>query len=164
MTLLPAYVAHAGTPVTTNWTYAYPITAPRFVAPVVRVVTDKKPEWADPFLQKVTAVLSARQSSPWATDEVNIADLVDALRFMKQVMQDEVPLPWVGVLDSGGVQLTWRFNHTEIEAIFDSARSERAVIFEQGDIEWESDPTNAVKDFDRVWTTSRSQGSELAAA
>jgi len=69
---------------------------------------------------------------------MNLDDVIDALRFLGRVMHDDTPAPWIGRLNTGGLQLTWRSGDVEVEAVFDRAREEREVLVVVGENEWEA--------------------------
>lgn len=58
---------------------------------------------------------------------VSPSSLYDAIRFLVLTMREDTPAPWIGPLNSGGLQLVWTGDDLEIEAIFDSASGERVL-------------------------------------
>ena len=74
-----------------------------------------------------------RGSRPMSAD-----DLIEALSFMKLVMRPDTVAPWIGLLNTGGLQVNWRRDDVEVEAIFDRARDEHVVYLTVADQEWEA--------------------------
>ena len=92
---------------------------------------------------------SARQSA------VGTEDVIEALNFLSRVMRDDTPPPWIGRLSTGGVQLTWRSDDVEVEAVFDRARHEHDLMVTVGENEWDASAAEADSLFATSSTASR---------
>jgi len=127
-----------------KWGLAYPsqqqvgLAAPVSIA--LRSMKTALPEWADDVVERLAALAILPTVDGRANRPMNLDDVVDALRFLARVMRDDLPTPWIGRLNSGGVQLTWRDvpSDVEVEAIFDRTRNEREVIVAVGENEWDA--------------------------
>lgn len=95
------------------------------------------PAWLDPVVSRI-GELAALPTDPRGSRPLNIADVIDALDFLGRVMRNDTPSPWMGRLNTGGVQLTWRTEDAEVEAVFDRARNERELVVVVGDNEWDA--------------------------
>jgi hypothetical protein len=84
--------------------------------------------WFKAFLDRVT-YLSAVPIDPREAQPLNTDDLSDAVGFLSRVMHAGVPTPWIGRLNSGGLQLSWTRGEVEVEAVFDRAGGEKLVMF-----------------------------------
>lgn len=70
---------------------------------------------------------------------VNPHDILDALTFLDRVMADDTSTPRFAPLNSGGVELLWRGEDLEVEAVFDCRRDDRSLLVEVGEQEWETE-------------------------
>lgn len=101
--------------------------------------------WVDPFiaaLQRLAALSydwDGRGSRP-----VNFDDVRAALNFLQRVMRDDTRAPSVTPLSSGGIELSWRADALEVEAIFDQRRGETALLVTAGSNEAE-EPIDAAE-------------------
>jgi hypothetical protein len=90
--------------------------------------------WLKPFLDRIT-YLSALGLDPRDSQPLNADDRADALEFLLRVMHEGVPSPWIGRLNSGGLQLSWNQGDVEVEAVFDRTRGEKLVMVTRDDDE-----------------------------
>jgi hypothetical protein len=96
------------------------------------------PAWADAVVARVRELARLETVNPAVARPLNEEDVIDALRFMERVMREDTCPPWIGRLSSGGVELAWRHDDVEVEAIFDRLRGDYALIVEVGDREWDA--------------------------
>lgn len=68
---------------------------------------------------------------------LSVIDLADALKFLARVMTDATKAPWIGPLNSGGLELVWEEDGLEIEAVFDHVRGDRQLLVTDGDSDFE---------------------------
>lgn len=68
---------------------------------------------------------------------INPFDVVDALLFLQRMMEPQTQAPRFAPLTSGGVELLWRGDNVEVEAVFDRNRGEQVLLVEAGDQDWE---------------------------
>ena len=68
---------------------------------------------------------------------VNPLDVGDALAFLERMMGPQTQTPRFAPLTSGGVELLWRGDNLEVEAVFDRSRCEQVLLVEAGDQECE---------------------------
>jgi len=78
---------------------------------------------------------------------VNFDDVRDALVFLQRVMHDDTAAPSIGPLSSGGIELRWRTDGLEVEAIFDRRREETVLAVIAGSNETEEPIHSAEKLF-----------------
>jgi hypothetical protein len=98
----------------------------------------ERPQWTRDVIRRLTELASLPGVDPRGSDPMNVEDLIDALTFVRTVMQTTTVSPWIGLLNTGGLQLNWRNNDVEVEAVFDRARDDRVVYVSVGDREWEA--------------------------
>lgn len=67
------------------------------------------------------------------SEPISYDDLRDALDFLDRVMRPDTRPPSFSPLATGGLELIWRQDNLEVEAIFDSARNERELLVSVGD-------------------------------
>jgi hypothetical protein len=96
------------------------------------------PPWLSPVAARLTELDALPTVDPYGSRPMNFDDLVDALTFMSNVMQDETVAPWIGRLASGGLQLTWNVGDVEVEAVFDRARGDHVIMVTVGHSEWDA--------------------------
>lgn len=99
---------------------------------------EKVPPWAVPVISRMEELAALPVVAPGGSSPMVLEDVMDALRFLTRVMQDDTVIPWIGRLSSGGLQLTWQCGDVEVEAVFDRTRGERDVIVAVGGTEWEA--------------------------
>jgi uncharacterized protein (TIGR04255 family) len=99
---------------------------------------EKVPPWAVPVISRMEELAALPVVAPGGSSPMVLEDVMDALRFLTRVMQDDTVIPWIGRLSSGGLQLTWQCGDVEVEAVFDRTRHERDVIVAVGGTEWEA--------------------------
>ena len=120
-----------------KWGLDYPVQPPRAEGIAIRLSGYSLPPWAGPVVSRI-GELAALPPDPRGSRPLSRDDVVDALDFLARVMRNDTASPWIGRLNSGGVQLTWRSGDVEVEAVFDRARNERDVIVAVGENEWEA--------------------------
>jgi hypothetical protein len=69
--------------------------------------------------------------------QVDPYDVGDALLFLERMMGPQTKVPRFAPLTSGGVELLWRADNVEVEAVFDRNRGERVLLVEAGEHDWE---------------------------
>jgi hypothetical protein len=122
-----------------KWGLDYPVQPPRRPALAVRLRGRASlPPWADAVVSRITQLAALTTVDPRGSRDLNLEDVVDMLGFLGRVMRDNTPPPWIGRLNTGGIQLTWHCGDVEVEAVFDRARHEREVMVVVGDNEWEA--------------------------
>jgi hypothetical protein len=98
--------------------------------------SDAGRSWIRPFLDRIT-FLSAVPVLSREGRTLNADDLADAFDFLSRVMHEGVPSPWIGRLNSGGLQLNWNQGAVEVEAVFDRARGDKVVMIAGDEAEQE---------------------------
>lgn len=68
---------------------------------------------------------------------LRIQDARAAIEFLVRFMKPSTPVPWIGLLTTGGIEMSWAASGIELEAVFDSARQEAVVLYEDDDTELE---------------------------
>lgn len=96
------------------------------------------PRWADAVVDRLTELARLETVDPAVGRPLNRDDVYEALRFLERVMSKDICPPWIGRLNSGGIELAWRYGDVEVEAVFDRQRGESEVIVEVGDHEWDA--------------------------
>ena len=123
-------------PATLEWGLEPPADSSESVA---RVSVRGTAPWVDPVVRRLRELVSLPVNwDPRGSRPMNADDLRDALDFLPRVMKDDTSVPWIGLLASGGLQLTWHSGDVEVEAIFDRARGEREILVSVGDNEWDA--------------------------
>jgi hypothetical protein len=84
-------------------------------------------------------------------NQVDPFDVRDALVFLDRVMESDTQPPRVAPLSSGGIELLWRGNNVEVEAVFDRSREEHILLVEAGDEEWDA----PIRDADSLFVSIR---------
>lgn len=146
-----------------NWQLDYPVPQrPEGVAIRLSGRTSL-PAWVDAVVSRIGG-LAALPTDPRGSRPLHIDDVMDALDFLAQVMRDDTPSPWIGRLNTGGVQLTWRTGDVEVEAVFDRARNERELVVVVGENEWDAPADQAESLFGTVVDRLAHPQVELAAS
>ena len=102
------------------------------------------PGWVKPIVERLVE-LWTMAPDPRGGTPLNRDDLCSAMGFLNRVMVlPDMPVPWIGRLSTGGLQLTWTGTAAEVEAVFDRSRSEQTVIIEDSGSEIEVSPDYAV--------------------
>jgi hypothetical protein len=96
------------------------------------------PPWAEPVVSRIIELARLETVDPRISRPLNGDDVIAALRFLDRVMREDTCPPWIGRLSSGGVELAWRHQDVEAEAVFDQLRGEAELIVEVGDNEWDA--------------------------
>jgi hypothetical protein len=126
-----------------RWAFDYPMEQPERVAiPAIRL-GGRVPPWAHIVVDRIVELARLPRVDARNSRSMNVEDVIDALDFLKHTMRDDTLAPWIGRLNSGGVQLTWRSGDVEVEAVFDRARDEQELIVAVGDNEWDAPITQA---------------------
>jgi hypothetical protein len=126
-----------------KWAFDYPVKTMAPVAPKGIRVGGHFPPWAAPVVARIQELAALPTVDPRGSRPMNLEDVVDALTFLRQVMRSDTPSPWIGRLNSGGLQLTWTAGDVEVEAVFDRARDEQEVYLTVGETEWEAPVSEA---------------------
>lgn len=129
-----------------KWGLSYPVHPEGRWSPTAAVRLRGKtdlPAWADPVVSRLEALAALPTVDPRGSRPMNVDDLMDALRFLIRVMRTDTAVPWIGRLNTGGLQVTWRGEGVEVEAVFDRARDERCVMVVVGENEWDASPEAA---------------------
>lgn len=121
--------------------------------PPIRVTVRTSPVWLTEVVDRLTELRGFAASTPGYASDFDLTDLEDAINFLFRVMRDETPLPWIGILNSGGVQLTWDIDQAEIEAIFDHAEDDTGVLIENADTSFELSIEDAAQQFQDLVST-----------
>ena len=107
------------------------------VKPSIHLVGEP-PQWLTPVAMRIAELAALPTVDPRGSRELNLYDVVDALKFIVRVMRDDTVPPWIGRLASGGIQLTWQAGDVEVEAVFDRARGDREILVSVGENEWDA--------------------------
>jgi hypothetical protein len=86
----------------------------------------------------------------------NPRDVLDALEFLDRVMAADTRSPRIAPLSNGGIEVLWRGEQTEVEAVFDQQRGDRCLMVEVGEQGWES----AIDDADSLFLSVRDRLSD----
>lgn len=147
-------------PITTNNTTAFrwsfdtsPASQARQEVRRAIYVRGPVPAWAESVISRLEQLVVLPTVDPAGSAPLNLEDVQDALAFLSVVMTDDLVVPWVGRLNTGGVQVTWRGRDIEIEAVFDRARDERVILVSEGD----ADDQFTVNDAPRAFATFRNR-------
>jgi hypothetical protein len=95
-------------------------------------------QWLASVAHRLNELASWVGADPRGSRPMNVQDLDSALTFMQLVMRPDTASPWIGLLNTGGLQVNWRVDDVEVEAVFDSTRGDEMVYVTVGDNEWES--------------------------
>jgi hypothetical protein len=134
----PAIAVNVDDSSSLKWGLEYPVQPRRGEGIAIRLSgRTLLPPWADVVVSRIGQI-AALPTDPRGSQPLSSDDVIDALDFLARVMRDDTPSPWIGRLNSGGVQLTWRSGDVEVEAVFDRARNEREVMVAVGENEWEA--------------------------
>ena len=130
---------------------AVPTYAPQTRDPERIVLEGPMPDW----WPAVSRQLAELTRLPWDWDprgsrSVSLQDIRDALSFMVIAMRHDTVAPWIGPLNSGGIELSWQRGDVDVEAIFDHARGHRELLVSVGDNEWDAPIDHAVSLFATV--------------
>jgi len=101
------------------------------------------PAWAASVVSRLEELDALPAVDPRGSRPLDFDDVADALRFLVRVMRPDTCPPWIGRLNTGGVQLSWHHGDVEVEAVFDRLRDELEVIVVVGDREWSEPPDKA---------------------
>jgi hypothetical protein len=96
------------------------------------------PPWADAVVSRIVELARLETVDPRIGRPLNGDDVIAALRFLDRIMREDTCPPWIGRLSSGGVELVWRHEDVEAEAVFDQLRGESELVVEVGDNEWDA--------------------------
>lgn len=96
------------------------------------------PPWADAVVERIVELARLDTIDPRTSRPLSRDDVIRALRFLDRVMRDDTCPPWIGRLSSGGVELVWRHQDVEVEAVFDQLRGESELIVEVAGNEWDA--------------------------
>jgi hypothetical protein len=96
------------------------------------------PAWLCPVIERIEELAELETVSVETEQPLNIYDVMDALEFLDSVMQEDTHTPWIGRLSSGGVELVWKHNDLEVEAIFDRLRGDHELLVSVGDHDWDA--------------------------
>lgn len=94
--------------------------------------------WVPIVLARLRELSQLPGGDPRGSRPMNKVDLDTALTFMKLAMRPDTVAPWIGLLNTGGLQANWRLEDVEVEAVFDSTRDENVVYVTVGEHEWEA--------------------------
>jgi hypothetical protein len=100
---------------------------------IIEVFRRRDASWVDPVLESLEQL--AQLADNWdgrGSRHLNYDDVVDALKYLQRVMRDDTRPPSIGPLSSGGVELSWRVDGLEVEAIFDRLRDEKMLLVTAG--------------------------------
>lgn len=106
--------------------------------------------WLASVIGRLRELAALPGVDPRGSRPMDAEDLVEALSFMKRAMRPDTVAPWIGLLNTGGLQVNWRKGDVEIEAIFDRARDEHVVYVTVADREWEEPIPEAYSLFNSV--------------
>lgn len=110
--------------------------------PAIRVAGEA-PSWLPAFVTRISDLSTLPVVGPCESQPLNIEDVLDALEFMSRVLRNDTVTPWVGRLNTGGIEATWRCGDVAVEAVFDRARNEQEVFVTVGESEWEASGAEA---------------------
>ena len=133
-----------------RWAVDYPVTRTTHFVPRKIRLRGPAPQWLNPVVDRVVELSVLPDASALGMAELDFEDVGDAMLFLGRVMQEDTIAPWVGRLNSGGLQLNWQCGDVEVEAVFDRARGERGVLVAVGENEWEELPERAESLFSSV--------------
>jgi hypothetical protein len=108
------------------------------------------PPWADAVVSRIVELARLETVDPRSSRPLNRDDVIAALRFLDRVMREDTCPPWIGRLSSGGLELVWRHQDVEAEAVFDQLRGGSELIVEVGDNEWDAPADQADSLFAQV--------------
>jgi hypothetical protein len=108
------------------------------------------PTWVQPFVARLNDLIASVGADPRGHEPMNVHDLMNAFDFIARVMRPDTVQPWVGLLASGGLQINWRQNDVEVEAVFDTAGGDHVVFVSVGDEEWDAPSDAAYSLFNTV--------------
>jgi hypothetical protein len=108
-------------------------------------------DYVRPWIPVVGARLRELDALPTVPGRapLNHPDLIAALDFLSRNMRDDTRPPWIGLLSSGGLELSWNCGDVEVEAVFDERRGENEVIVAVAGREWDS----PVRDADQLFAS-----------
>lgn len=106
--------------------------------------------WVASVAARLQELASLPGADPRGSQPMRPVDLESALSFMRAVMRPDTASPWIGLLNTGGLQVNWRKGDVEVEAVFDSARDEHVVYVTVGDCDWEAPVDSAYSLFAEV--------------
>ena len=102
-------------------------------------VSGRSPQWVEAVARRLSELLQLGPDwDPRGADPISREDLRDAIMFMVKTMRDDTRAPWIGPLASGGVELVWRGDNVEVEAVFDRSRNEQGLLVSAGEHETEA--------------------------
>jgi hypothetical protein len=119
-----------------DWSIDYQLECER--PPEIRLGTRRIPTWWQSVAPRLAELAAVPAYDPRGVRPINVDDLLEALNFLARVARDDTIPPWIGLLSSGGLQMTWQQGDVEVEAIFDRGRDERIVLVTVGENEWEA--------------------------
>jgi hypothetical protein len=130
----------------------WPIRYPQGEAlPSIQIAGAEAPAWWPSVELRLMELM--RLPPDWdgrGSRRLNPNDIVAAVHFLAEVMRPDTAAPWIGPLNSGGVQLAWKHGDVEAEAVFDEARGERDLLVAVGDNECEAPIESAASLFATV--------------
>ena len=109
----------------------------------IRLGWQRVPPWANVVIPRLVELGALPSVDPRGSRPLDTDDVIEALNFLSRVMRDDTMPPWIGRLSTGGVQLTWRSDDVEVEAVFDRARDERDLMVTVGENEWDAPAAEA---------------------
>lgn len=118
--------------------------------PTVHVLDQGESPWVPVVIRRLRELASLPGGDPRGSRPMNPVDVTTALGFMQVAMRPDTVAPWIGLLNTGGLQINWRADDLEVEAIFDSTRDETVVYVTLGDQEWEEPVGSAYSLFGQV--------------
>lgn len=145
-----AFAVPAGDSSSLRWGLAYPLRREDEQRLAVHLDVAGDNLWLPSVIGRLRELAALPGVDPRGSRPMDAEDLIEALSFMKLVMRPDTVAPWVGLLSTGGLQVNWRKDDVEVEAIFDRARDERVVYLTVADREWDAPLREAYSLFDSV--------------
>jgi len=119
-----------------KWAFDYPFQAER--PREIRLDAVEIPTWWKHVSARIVELAAVPAYDPRGVLPPNIDDVVDALNFLTRVMQPGTAVPWIGLLNSGGLQMSWKQGDVEVEVVFDHTRGEREIFVAVAENEWDA--------------------------